>query len=209
MDAKEKAAALKRAGFINYDLRKSLSAGQKSYITKQWKKHSAVITHPGNFIARTVSAPAAAKMKADGYDVAGRKVYISKEGYETATVKSRKEKGKPVQVLITRKLGRKTSKTRVYTEMELLRALEKAKPETLPPGKMITVRIGNHAQFNAKFRSKEELAFYVNNKFTPADPGEDKDYLISQMSIVEFDHPNPPKQARHDKRGRKRARKSK
>jgi hypothetical protein len=205
MDYQEKARALKKAGFVDYDLRRNLNQGQKSQITKLWDKHSAIFTHPGNFVSRTVEKHAARKMKENGYAVAGRKVFITKEGYADIHVKTKKKKGgKGRDVLITRVVGNKTQKTRVYTETELLAALSKAEPEKLPKGHAITVRIGASAPFKIRYSSKAQLQQYLRDDFRPKDPGEDKENLISQMNIVIIKGAPPATKGKYDKAGKRK-----
>lgn len=197
MDYQKRARELKRAGFIDYDLRKTLNQGQKAAITKIWNKTSAVITNADNFESRHVAKAAADKMRRDGYTVNKKgRVFVQKEGYQDVHIKSRKQKGGGREVVITRSIGRKKSVTKVMTGTEVLNALEKFDEKKLKKNQVVTVRIGDNAAFAIAHKGKQSLMNYINNKFTPKDPGTDKAYLISQMSIVTIEGDRPQSHGR-------------
>ena len=170
MDYAKKARELKRAGFLDYDLRKTLNQGQKSAITKLWKKNSAVITHAENFESRHVAKAAAEKMRRDGYTVNKKgRVFVQKEGYNEVSIKSRKKKDGSREVKITRTADNKKAVTKVYTNFELLRALESVDQKKLKKNQFVTVKIGDNAAFKSKYKDTRQLMDYVKH-FQPKDP---------------------------------------
>ena len=192
MDYQKKARELKRAGFLDYDLRKTLNQGQKAAITRLWRQNSAVITHADNFESRHVAKAAADKMRRDGYTVNKKgRVFVQKEGYDNVSIKSRKKKDGTREVKITRATGNKKSVTKVYSEFELLSALEKFDSDKLRKNQYVTVRIGDNAAFKLRYKDKKQLLDYVRNSWRPKDPGADRDFLISQMSIVTIEGDRP------------------
>lgn len=188
MDYKKSARALKRAGFIDYDLRHNLTTGQKSAVTRLLKQHGEIIKNPDNFIKRRVAPGAIKKLKGDGYTTTKKAVYLSKENFKEVHIKTEKKKKGGREITITRRSGNKKQTTKVYTNSELLAALEREGNKDRPKNKFITVRIGDNGVFRRTFRNAGELMFYLREKFKPElKKGVTKESLISQMSFVSYD----------------------
>lgn len=202
MDYLDKARLLKKAGFVDYDLRRNLTQAQKGVITKAWNKNSAVITHADNFVSRKVAPKTADKMKRDGYTVNKKgRVFVQLEGYEKVQIKSHAKTGGR-DITVIRATGNKKSVTKVLVGKELVDALENFDDKKLKKNQFVTIRIGDNAAFKQSYKGKALLMNYIKNSFNPKDKGTDKDYLISQMSIVTIEGARPATYGRKSKKGR-------
>jgi len=182
---KEKAKALKRAGLIEYDLRRTLTPQQKAVITRKWKGTGRGQSLPwGNIltrddiVTRTVSPKKAETMRRMGYAVSGRRVYIDTEGYREIHVRGNK---------IIKKGGKggKEIIDFVIDKKDILATLKRLSKQPRNPNETLTVKIGNNGPFRQKFVSYTALLNYLT-KWKPKKDFDAREELINQMSIVKF-----------------------
>lgn len=142
---------MKDKGLIpsHWDLRRSLTSGQKSWITKQKNRYEAVIDKPKKFTTRTYSKETAAKLKRAGYFGEGNKIIIPNFGDKTSRTRVSER-----TVTITRRLNPKHGAPHTVTETvyldsgpALLAKLNKKFADPLPPGEYWAFKVGDNNTF--------------------------------------------------------------
>jgi hypothetical protein len=179
---------LKKLGLINYDLRQSLSSGQKARITKLQQEFGHAIKHPELFHKARVGQETAKQLKAAGFKVTPKNVaIIPLHEYKSASIQKNR-------IVFDNGAGMKET-TYLVDHKNWFQQLQSLMGTPLPRNKMVTVRIGDRNPFKrARFGSYAELYYYLDNDFHPNDEGEDKESLFPLMSIVEIQR--PPKKAK-------------
>lgn len=159
---KSPASILKAKRLIpkEWDLRKPLSPGQKSWITKQSKKYAQVIRRPDEFSIRRVSKSTAKTLKETGFAVEGNR----------AIIPTRKQK---VSVKGGRVVIRRPRETWVVVVppgpnlMERIAAY-KAKAKPLKPNQAYSIQLGPIAFGNRAWpsldRLEDEMARYLERR---------------------------------------------
>jgi hypothetical protein len=147
MAKKSAKSVLKAKGLIpkEWDLRKTLSAGQKSWITKQERKYSEVIKHPEKFQSRTYSNATVKKLKGAGYFGEGNRILIPNFGdkssrttvnEDTITVRRTLRNGETVTEIVY-----------LHSGPELLKRLQRKFSKPLPSGEFWAFRVGDNNTF--------------------------------------------------------------
>lgn len=151
MAKKSPAKILKDKGLIpsRWDLRQTLTSGQKSWLTKQMARYEAVIEKPSKFTTRTYSATTARKLKAAGYYGEGNKILIPNFGDPTSRTRVSEK-----TVTITRRLNPKHGAPHTVTETvyldsgpALLARLNKRFADPLPKGEYWAFKVGDNNTF--------------------------------------------------------------
>lgn len=150
MAKKSPAKILKDKGLIpsRWDLR-SLSSGQKSWLTKQLNRYEAVVEKPSKFTARTYSDATAKKLKAAGYFGEGNKILIPNFGDPSSRTRVSER-----TITITRRLNPKHGAPHTVTETiyldsgpALLAKLNKKFADDLPQGEYWAFKVGDNNTF--------------------------------------------------------------
>jgi hypothetical protein len=177
---------LKKLGLVNYDLRRNLSSGQKSQITKLLgkladtfggeKARDRFFTNPEDYQVSRVSPKTQSALVDSGFKVLpnGRAV-IPKKGADSVSVSS---KG------ITYKKGKVKTTTIPTSFQDFFPTLKKLSAKKLGRNQMLSVQIGDAHHFQRRFDSYASLYKYLQEEFEPKDPNTDKDELIARISIV-------------------------
>jgi hypothetical protein len=100
MSKKSPAKILKEKGLIpkEWDLRKPLSKGQKSWITKQSTKYAQLVKRPGDFTIKRVGKSTAQNLKSQGYAIERNKAVIpTKNGAKARILRGNVEIVRPHQ----------------------------------------------------------------------------------------------------------------
>lgn len=187
-DYKKQGRKLKKAGIINFDLRRNLTPQQKAAITRQSKKYGEVLDSD-QFVTRHISTKKAKILKGRGYATYNNKVWIPTDGAERVQVTTKWIKGKKMDVI----KRTKTDKKMRLSEIELIIAKDRLHDEIeaqmatmLPRGQFYTARFFGHSAFSDRFTSLESLNNYLKN-FTPKDKKTSKDELLASISIISID----------------------
>lgn len=178
---KQRARALKRAGVIDYDLRRTLTPGQKAAITRAWRGTGrgvqslpwGRIVSRDDIVRRTVSPKKAKLLRQLGYAVAGRRVFIDTEGHPEVHIRGNK--------IIKSGRGKKEIVDFIVDKENLLATLKRLSGTKLPPNEFLTVKIGNNAAFRRRFVSYSQLLRYLSH-WKPKKDFNMRDDLINQRS---------------------------
>lgn len=186
------AKQLKELGFIDYDLRRNFSTGQKSAITKLARQYSQLINNPEQFSVQKAPKGTKAGLRTAGFTVnkAGKAIIPLYE-YDSATLKHGSielvGKGKSEKIVL--------AGSREF--FQTLKNLNDAKSK-LGRNQMLTVQIGDNNAFSMRFRSYWELYQYLT-KFQPKDEGESREKLFARMSIVTITQEKKSKPTRRNR----------
>lgn len=175
---RQQAKTLKKFGFIDYDLRKSLSKYKLNKIKKLVSDNGHIVDIPSDFVKRKVSKETKAVWQEKGYDVSSKYLIIPKNGYDKIRVSKTK---------ITRRNYEKSENIYAYKGLDLYNQLHHLENVKLRQGEYITLKIGKNAAFASRFHGVADLMKYLS-KWLPHDPkpNETKEDLIHQMSVVRF-----------------------
>lgn len=178
-EAQYKALALKlkRQKIVSFDLRKKLTASQKSSITKNYKKYRDIIDFPNEFVKRYVSKKTINEFKkAKIYTILNNKVYIPKNGYEDIKIGNYFGKKAIIRTMPLKTRGQQKKVIDIIDSQKNILKNEDFLRGKLPPNSDITARIGDNSPFIQGYSSVRELLAYINTTFTQD--------LISQISLV-------------------------
>jgi len=180
MNYKTKARHLKKAGIINYDLRRKLTPHQKANITRQSKKYNEVLGST-QFVTRHLKPKTIKILKERGFATHGNKVWIPTDGFQTVHVKGDK-------IIRTKEDGKAKfiDSEFIISGANILTKLKELFDTKLPRGHQVSARIGGHGAFKNPLSSYEQLFYYITEIFKPKDSGSDKEELIEAMSIVNW-----------------------
>jgi hypothetical protein len=205
------AKRLKALGLIDYDLRRPLSRGQKSRVTKLAKQYSGAIDHPDDYAKRNVSAHTADLLKESGYQVfkskrTGKyKAVIPSRG--TTAVKIKNDR-------LIRQFDTHRETSMLFLRHDIFEVLQReAEKQELLYGdepylsdKFFTIKIGESSAWK-HFRTPADLLNYITD-WQPKDtlnPNSKefgnrnlKGELITQMALIERDD---SKAVSYDRRG--------
>lgn len=196
-----RARALKKYGFIDYDLRPSheFTKWEKERIRKLYASNLEIIQRPENFFKKRASKKTRAAAKKAGIVTSKSALYIPKGEFTSVKIVHRKG------VTTVKKIsGEKASHEKLITGVALLRELERMGKKRLPPATYITVRIGKNAPFKSVFRRAADLLRYITTIFAPGDEDADIDELISGMSLVTYHGGIPEEYEKPTKRKKRR-----
>jgi hypothetical protein len=149
-----------------------------------------LLNNPDKFKVATVSKATKKELKSSGFQVTKtNKAIIPLKGFDKATIK----KG----TIIFEGVNAKTKKTiketvTLATSKNFHDKLLSLSKKKLGRNQMLTVKIGDNAAFNNRFQNYADLFHYINNVFTPKDPGESKARLMRYMSVVEISEDRKP-----------------
>lgn len=199
--AKARLLALKKFGVLkDTPARGKLTDSQKRTIKKNWDKYHDIITAPKNtYSVKDVSHYEAKDKKAlekSGYRIINNKVYIDNQGYGKSTI-SRKSnlatggQGKYVVVERMSADGRKKETEFIGTAIEKEgwrnSFLKQYQAGGFAKGDFIGIKIGDNGQFRrVMMQSLDDIFKYVEDDFTPHDPGEDKEALQEKMFLIKM-----------------------
>lgn len=186
---KEGAKRLKKLGLIDYDLRKPLSPGQKSNITRLENKFKPILNSPDNYSSRVISTKRAENIGGESFKIKtskGRKgktrVYflgkITEVSRDSITVERKKE-----DILFTNKIY-DTQKGDIYTRIKLT-------AKKLKPDEFLTITLGG-SQFNTKWVTPQQLDAYLQDwipKDVDSKHKEYKNYLLDKMVVTKVTLP--------------------
>lgn len=182
VDYKERARALKKAGFVDYDLRTAdFTKWQKERIRKLYASNSEILNAPDKFVKLRVGKKTQRAAKKAGIVVTKTAAYIPKGEFTSIKIVHRKG-----VAVVVKKSGEKRSDEKLISGEPLLRELERMGKKKLPPGTSITVRIGKNSPFKSAYRSAADLLRYITTIFQPGDDDADIDDLIAGMSLVTY-----------------------
>lgn len=197
---RDTARDLKRLGLVDYDLRKPLSSGQKSRITKLREEYEHFLKSPEQFHFTRVGKETARALADTGYKVLpGNRALIPLHEAQSASIKGGK---------ITLNYGRMKEEITLAGHKSFFPTLKELSGKKLKRNQMLTVAIGDNNAFQrARFGSYHELYKYIQ-EWEPKDPYAKKKKLMAQMSIVtvEIEEPKrakkkaPAKKARGNRR---------
>lgn len=173
MGKKSPAKILKEKGLIpkDWDLRKPLSTGQKSWITKQSKTYSQLIARPQDFSVKRVSNANAKILRESGVKTQGNRAIVPK-GYrrmikDPTTGKARIIKD---QAKVSIRNGKMTIKKAHQTETvylkggpDFLNQLEKLYKKKLKPNQAWALKIGNSPTMRTVRPDLKELIAYARD----------------------------------------------
>jgi len=193
---KNKAKKLKKAGIINFDLRKKLNNGQKAAISRQFTAFSKVLDK--DYTRRSVSKAKAKKFKKAGYHVHNNRVWLPTDGFDSKNIK--------IKTNSVDYGGPKAHKRRIVqltTGEDFLPKLKALSNKKLKKNEFVTVQIGDDNPFWTLFTSYEDLLNYIA-AWNPDDHDDMRDELIAKMSITSFfqEIPQRAKKKRRDKNPR-------
>lgn len=139
----------------SWDLRRPLSPGQKSYLTKQQNKYSEIVRRPKEFTLRRVNKDNQRILKASGFKVTqdGRAILPTK-GTESIHVR----RGK----LVT-EYSDKTEEILLRGQKNFLRQLEKMERKKLAPNQAYGLKIGNSPSAVFTRTTLKELIGYARH----------------------------------------------
>lgn len=179
IDYKKIAGELKRLGFIDYDLRHSLTPGQKSNITRKFHANQNILKNPEDYAVKNITQHLKKEAKKAGIAASNKFLFIEKAGFEKVTVKTRKKGHGRKETTIYKVSKTKKEATKLIHGKRLLQALENVKGD-LPPGEFITARVGKNAHFKRRFKNAKELQKYLVSF------GAKHENLIDLLSVVKF-----------------------
>lgn len=179
----------------DWDLRKTLTPGQKSWITKQAAKFAQVIEKPKNFDSRVYSEAKTKRLKDAGFFGFGRNIIVPNFGDRTQRTYVLED-----SVVIHRTLPAKHGKPyrvteRVYLHSgpKLLNVLSKRFAEDLPRGEYWALKVGdNHTFINNHEKNLSQLMRYGQRIFSgqlePGDKGftGDREWAVHRVHLVKF-----------------------
>jgi hypothetical protein len=194
------ARRLKALGLIDYDLRRALSPGQKSNITRLARKYSGIVDHPAEFVKRTVSKKTADLLKDSGYQTfknkktkSYRTVIPSKDTVSVRIKNDRLIREFPTHRETSLLFLRHDFLSRLEQEHERHVNLYGEEYYQTGEGKFFTVKIGDAGAWH-HFRSPYVLLNYIE-QWQPKDvlnPNSKhfrrtdlKNELITQMALIE------------------------
>lgn len=153
MAKKSPAKILKEKGLIpkDWDLRKPLTTGQKSWITKQSKTYAQLIRRPGDFSIKRVSDATAKSLKSSGYKVSGNRAVIPNKGGKVKVTRGRVTIEKPHQ----------TEQVILKGGPDFLRKLEGLYKRKLKPNQAWALKIGDSPTIHTLRPSLRELIAYA------------------------------------------------
>lgn len=178
-----RAAALHAAGLLskNYT-RKKLTDAQIRKINRTAVRVPELFNDPDNYTVRRVGRVAAAHFREAGYKMIEGRVIIPHDVHgDIVHVVTRRGK---TSLHFARRDGLKESVVLVQSPRDLFDRLHQL--PKLREGERITVRIGDRAKFAKAFTSSADLEKYISRQFVPRDEKTDKNYLISQMTLVRY-----------------------
>lgn len=169
---------------IDYDLRRTLSAGQKSYLTRLYNKYSEIVDKPDNFIHRKVHArtlQTAKDANLPEYRVINGRIYTPKyKGEKSIRITSSKSgdlKVTRISKSKTRKVTINKDARKIFDTIKRLeKKLEKYQNMGIPA--VLQARFGDDMPIQQAFDSAEEMQKYMQ-KFS--------DQQLRYMSVVVFD----------------------
>ncbi len=167
---------LKAFGFIDYDLRKTLSSYQSKRATKLINEHKHIINEPDSYVKRKVSKETKLNWEKQGYNSSKKYLIIPKQGFDKIHVSKDK---------MVRSNYEKKEVTYSATGTDLYNQLATVSKRPLKEHEYITIRIGESAMFNSRFDNMQSLLNYIN-KWHPKDKGVTKEEVIKQFNIVRF-----------------------
>lgn len=155
MSKKSPAKLLKEKGLIpkGWDLRKPLTSGQKSWITKQSKVHAQLIKRPGDFTIRRVGNATAKQLKASGYKVENNRAIIHSKQSNVRIKRGEIEIQRPHQ----------TERVILKGGPDFLRQLQNLDKRKLAPNQAYGLKIGDSPTINTIRPSLRELIQYARN----------------------------------------------
>lgn len=156
-------------------MRRNLSTGQKSRITKLAQEYGHALRHPELFHIAKVGKETAKSLKDSGYKVTPtNRALIPLHEYQSAKIK----KG-----YIEFKSGNLTEKSYLAGAKDFHKKLEGITKRRLKRNEMITAKIGDSAAFNTRFSRYSDLYKYLSS-FYPKDPGMTREKLYGLLSVV-------------------------
>lgn len=188
---------LKSKGLIpkQWDLRKKLSSGQKSWITKQKTKYQQIVEHPEKFASRVYSTKKAKQMKSAGFYGEGNHILIPNFGdkrsrtivrEDTITIRRRLRIGytasrKPI-------FGPEVEETiYLHTGPNLLKLLKRKYPKALPKGEYWAFKLGDNNTFIDKWaKNLNQLSYYNRALFDLEEDEEDDERGNLRIHLVRF-----------------------
>jgi hypothetical protein len=189
-----RASILKKLRIVNYSLKKNLTTGQKSHITKLTAHHLETVTdkngntkqinkpplkslieNPELFKTRKVNKKDAAKWKASGYKVINNHVVV--RGEVGAKIKVNKSS-------ITLERKHISEKTKIYGNLNsFLKGAKKLFSKKLKKGEYVMFSIGRYGIFHRKFLNYDDLENYVNDLMERMGIDEEADEIQMQLII--------------------------
>lgn len=197
---RDTARDLKKLGLVKYDLRRELSSGQKSQITKILNRLSDTfggekaakffLNNPKEFHVAKVGAKTQAVLADSGFKLLPNgKAVIPKKGADSVKVK----KGS-----VTYKRGNVTYEDKLVGAEDFFPTLKKLSKKKLPRNQMLTVQVGDNLPFQrARFSSYADLYRYLQEWKPNLANGDTKEKVMSFVSIVTINKSptNAPKKA--------------
>lgn len=155
-----------------------------TWVANRANKFKELLKSPDKFKIATVNKESAKAFKSSGYKVTKTgKAIIPKKGFDKVTVRN----GTVIFEGVNPSTGKSIKETvTLATSKDFHDKLLGLSKRKLKKNEMLTVKIGDHAAFNARFQNYSDLFHYVQNVFTPKDNGARKEDLVRQMSIVEI-----------------------
>lgn len=196
MSKKSPAKVLKDKGLIpkEWDLRKSLTTGQKSWITKQSKTFAQLVRRPDDFTVKTVKPSTEKELKRAGYRVSRGRAVIPNQGgkarINVRKITTGKGKNKKTRAELRLMFDHKSERIILESGPDFLGRLSKLKPKKLRQNQAYALKIGGNQIANRTFDSLGELQIYLSNMKAPnARHGYD---AMSVVILASFDAPMRP-----------------
>lgn len=208
---KSRIEKLNKIGVTSLSSTRKQSRKTQARVNRLWREYGHVANNADEYATRKVNKERAKLFKELDYPVIGDRVYIYNKQvrrdknkkvvddvtYNKIRIRYEKINGKKRTVLVKETKG-KTYKNLIIPPNEILDELNQFDKARLNKGEFLTVQIGNLSPFSTRFRSFEQLLFYVENKFTPQQPlkkskrrgkraqAKLRNELIQQMTIVKY-----------------------
>ncbi len=153
MAKKSPAKILKGKGLIpkHWDLRRPLSIGQKSWITKQSNKYAQLIRRPEDFAIKRVGKSSREILKKSGYAIEGNKAIIPAKGAKVRVKGGALEFVRPHQ----------TERVILKGGPDFLRQVEKLYSKKLKRNQAWALKIGDSPTINTLRPDLRELIAYA------------------------------------------------
>lgn len=206
------AKALKKAGFIDYDLRKPLTKSQASQVSKLAGKYAPILKDPTGFFRLSADTKGiSAQARESGFITHAKAIFVPKDGYTKAKIiddriiLQRKDGWKQIKGGRGKVAVKKREDIILRKRKDILQELERLSSTSLPDNHYLMVRIGSNRAFPRGIRKRldyEGLMNYISawepdalkeyragaykGKYSKAELVAQKHDLISQMSIVSY-----------------------
>ena len=191
---------MKALGLIDYDLRRDLSTGQKSRITKLEKslpkeEYGGFLDYPHKYVVKKVNPKRAHELADSGYVVSrANRAVLPKGKFDTVELRGAK---------MIRTKGNIKEETILVGSLDFEKEFKKAASKKLQKNQQFSARIGENGHFKETYSSIAALNHYIRHdlagKLTEKDP-EKRKKIFAQLSLVTITNQEYEKYASRSKK---------